>query len=56
MAVLAEIFPSIVAETEVAGIGGVYLHPTPCAPVALGQQIFLQVPEEWIVIVRAQNR
>ena len=47
MAVLAEILPSIVAETEVASIGGVYLHPTPCAPVALGQQIFLQVPEEW---------
>ena len=47
MAVLAEILPSIVAETEVASIGGVYLHPTPCTPVALGQQILLQVPEQW---------
>ena len=46
MAVLAEILSSIVAETEVASIGGVYLHSTPCAPVALGQQILLQVPEE----------
>ena len=46
MAVLAEILSSIVAETEVASIGGVYLHSTPSAPVALGQQILLQVPEE----------
>ena len=47
MAVLAEILSSIVAETEVASIGGVYLHSTPSAPVALGQQVLLQVPEEW---------
>ena len=46
MAVLAEILSSIVAETEVASIGGVYLHSTPSAPVALGQQILLQVPKE----------
>ena len=46
MAVLAEVFPSVVTEAEVSGVSRIDLHPTTCASVALCRQVLLEVSME----------